>query len=108
MRKIVLVAALITVSACAKQTTVEKWDCSSKSFFADFFIDYENKTAGYGKTIGRGKERITRARINGNSFAFELEGETTLTVGKNSPSSGEFVLTGKTTGVLARGACERQ
>jgi len=90
MKKIILLASLIALTGCAEQGKVEKWECSSKTTFVDFIIDYENKTVGYGNPIIGGFPIIKELTVNGNVLRFNMQGEVPVTMGKTSASTGNF------------------
>ena len=90
MRKITLIAALITLTGCAEQGRVEKWECASEERFYDFIIDYENKTVGYGNPIIGGFPIIKDLTVNGNVLRFDLQGGYTVTMGKTSATDANF------------------
>ena len=106
MKKILLFASLIALTGCAEQAKVEKWECSSKTTFVDFIVDYENKTVGFGNPITGGYPVITELTVNGNVLRFEYFGGLKVTVGKTSVTSGNFYFR-QNVGEMSEGFCKR-
>ena len=106
MRKITLIAALITLTGCAEQGRVEKWECASEERWVDFIVDYENKTVGFGNPITGGYPVITELTVNGNVLRFEYFGGLKVTVGKTSETSGNFYFR-QNVGEMSEGFCKR-